>query len=172
MYLLKFCCRHNMGSSLGLGNKPATDHLPVTIADLNKCFTPQPEYPCGVSGFSRTQLDATASNDWQICLTVESRTSARSFCLSKGTGAHFRPFCGTAVPARSMKRTCVACTESSTELRHPCCVQKLLVRLLCCCLTQVSRAQLRTLGMDTAFSTRTMQTTGRCCSLIVQDNLA
>ena len=93
-----------MGSSLGRCNEPATDHLPLAIADLNKCFTPQPEYSCGMFRFSRTQLNATASNDRQICLTVETRGSGRSLRLRKETEAHVRPQSGlTSVPASSIK---------------------------------------------------------------------
>lgn len=86
IYLLDLCCCQHVGCSFGLSDEPATDDLPMAVTDFHQSFTRQPEYSSSMFTFCSAELNAAASDCWQVCLTVEAWQSGRCLCLSRTPG--------------------------------------------------------------------------------------
>lgn len=74
-----------MSCSFVLSYEPASDKLPMAITDLHQRFTAQSEYSSGMLAFSSVELNATASDGWKVCVTIESWQPGRGLCLSVNT---------------------------------------------------------------------------------------
>ena len=75
-----------MGCSFGLCDEPATDNLPLAVTDFHQGFTTQPEYSNSMLAFCIAELNAAASDYWQVFLTVKAWQSGRCLCLSRTQG--------------------------------------------------------------------------------------
>ena len=116
-----------MGCSFRLNDEPATDNLPMAVTDFHQGFTTQPEYSSSMLAFCSAELNAAASDCWQVCLTVKAGQSGRCLCLSRTPG-----LCLGEVETEHARNT-----DEETRLR---CLDGLLHRTRARCLWTMSTA--------------------------------